>query len=85
MKKRIRTLIRQYKWHVVELDRASLYKLFENTNTWGDEAHYKEIRAWCAKTFPKGSWEASFNPNKNKKFVFKEDKYVTLFKLKWSR
>jgi hypothetical protein len=84
MKTRLRKLIRQHNWQVVEVSRTNMYKLFESTNgDWGDFEHYKEVRSWCAKTFPKGSWEASLGKN-GKKFVFKEDKYAMLFKLKWS-
>lgn len=84
MKTRIRKLIRQHNWQVVEVSRTNLYNLFEsNGGDWGDATHYKEVRTWCAKTFPKGSWEASLGKN-GKKFVFKEDKYAMLFKLKWA-
>lgn len=82
MKKRIRKLIRQDNWQVVEIPRANLYKLFDNVDEWGNQKHYKEIRTWCANTFPKNSWEASLGSNV-KKFVFKEDKHAMLFKLKW--
>jgi hypothetical protein len=84
MKTRLRKLVRQYNWQVVEVSRTNLYNLFENNGgEWGNMAQYKEVRAWCAKTFPKGSWEASLGTH-SKKFVFKEDKHAMLFKLKWS-
>lgn len=82
MKKRIRQLVRKDNWQVVEVSRANLYKFFDNVEEWGNQAHYREIRSWCANTFPKGSWEASYS-HSTKKFVFKEDKHAMLFKLKW--
>ena len=84
MKLRIRTLVRKHNWQVVEVSRTNLHNLFDSTSgDWGDLEHYKEVRTWCANTFPTGSWEASLGKN-GKKFVFKEDKYAMLFKLKWA-
>lgn len=86
MKRRFRQCVRGG-WEVVEITRANLYKLFQEED-WGDERHYKEIRAWCDNTFPKDVWEGTFQPfNINsrgtKRFAFKHPKHATLFKLKW--
>lgn len=86
MKRRFRYYARSG-WEVVEVSRANLYKVFQEED-WGDEHHYKEIRTWCNDTFPKDSWEGTFQPygsdtKGTKRFVFKHPKHATLFKLKW--
>lgn len=84
MKKRFRYYSRQG-WDVVEIGRANLYKLYED-ELFGNQLHYRDMRTWCNDTFPKGTWEATIDRSYEgkKKFVFKESKYATLFRMKWA-
>ncbi len=85
MKKRFRHYAR-HGWTLVEVGRANLYKLHEDDKEFGNGRHYIEMRSWCNNTFPKGSWEATLEKpyTGKKKFVFKDPKYATLFRMKWS-
>jgi hypothetical protein len=82
MKKRFRYYARNG-WDVVEVDRANLYKVYEDV-FFGDDLHYRDMRTWCNDRLPKNSWEATRQPNKGtKKFAFKNSKYATMFRLQW--
>lgn len=87
MKRKIRTLIRQG-WHLSEVPRTNLYKVFTNDD-WGDARHFKEICEWCNKTFSKESWYGSTvgrsgTPKPGiKRFIFKNERDRTLFVLRW--
>ena len=94
MRKRFRKLVREG-WHVVQLDRKNLWRFKEDAQMgedWGDGAHYRFIRTWCAKTFAKESWEGRLLHGTvwkeggqviTKEFIFKNEKDKTMFMLKW--
>lgn len=88
MKFRFRNFTRSG-WHVVEVPRTNLYKwdsAYADERV-GNQVHYQEICNWCAKNVPSGKWVSSYHtPEKpgTKRFAFADEKYVTLFRLKWS-
>lgn len=70
---------------MVKVDRANVWN-HENANSepFGNEAHYKMLTDWCAKTFPKDSWASRISgPDGSKEFAFKEGKHANWFALKW--
>lgn len=94
--KRFKKVVTQ-DWHVVPINRANLWKWSQTLDPYeeiGDTIHYLEIRQWCAKTFPKKSWEGRLLSAPwwkdtsdcviTKEFAFKNEKDKTLFVLKWS-
>ena len=85
MKKRFRHYAR-HGWDVVKIDRANLYKLYEDDGDFGNKRHYIDMRSWCNERFPKGSWEATLDLSGRglKKFAFKEGKFATMFRLTWA-
>lgn len=78
-------------WTIVEVLRQNLYNYQYNHGwnfvyeiEWGDEAHFNEICLWCEKTFPNNEWSGiQLEDQKIKKFAFKQEKWATLFKIKW--
>ena len=74
-------------WHVVELPRANLWNWNSGNDQWGNKARYEAVRTWCNDQFPKDSWEGTLHPSGVNtgisRFVFKEEKYATMFLLKW--
>ena len=98
MKKRFRKVVREG-WHVVPLNRANLWNWSEQNNKiqdpeWGDAAHYRLIRSWCADTYAKDTWEGRLLNNNwwkdsggnivTKEFAFENEQDATMFILKWA-
>lgn len=93
MKKRFRKYVRKG-WHLAQVERKNLWN-FNKSRTdkeqWGDEEHYRHLRAWCARTFAKNSWEGRLMPNAQwatgepvtKEFVFAHERDKLMFMLKW--
>lgn len=85
-RRRFRTLIRQG-WHVAEIPRANLYKF--GNEEWGNNRHYNEIQKWCRNTFSDGTWSSRLFVHSGtdkvgvKQFVFKNQRDLTMFILKW--
>jgi hypothetical protein len=50
---------------------------FERTGKWFD-GDWKKYADWCDEHIGKGEWNYFYN-----EFVFTEEKYLMLFKLKW--
>lgn len=88
MKRKIRTLIKQG-WHLAEVPRTNLYKIFDS-NEWGDDRHFREICEWCNQTFESDAWYGSPVAHSGtpkpgiKRFVFKYERDRTMFLLKWN-
>ena len=97
MKKRFRKVVKEG-WQVVQMDRANLWRWTkQNDKTqdsdWGDAAHYRHIRDWCARTYAKDTWEGRMINNNwwkdtssgvvTKEFAFKNEQDATMFILTW--
>lgn len=90
MKHRFRNYVRQG-WTVVEVPRQNLYD-WDSQHTeavFGNQKHYRDICAWCAKSFGDGAWVATMHPPNTlretgvKRFAFKHPKHAMLFTIKW--
>jgi hypothetical protein len=93
MKKRFRKYVREG-WYLAQVERKNLWNFNKGRSDkeqWGDEEHYRHLRAWCAKTFAKNSWEGRLLPNAHwatgepvtKEFVFAHERDKLMFMLKW--
>jgi hypothetical protein len=72
------------KWHKLVLPRKNLYGWVQGLERVGNHIHYREIKEWCYDHLPKGKWQSYIEGETGKKvFLFKEEKYLTLFLLKW--
>lgn len=84
MKRRFRYYARQG-WEVVEVNRANLYQWDGDGDDFGNDRHYKEMHSWCNNLLPQDAWTGTIIHNSGiKKFAFKNPKYATMFRLKWS-
>ncbi len=88
-RKRLRSYIREG-WHYVEVPKIKSDWGFYGINNMHNKKHFHEMRVWCWNNFPEGTWHGrctdwnSINGNGVKRFVFKEAKHATWFRLKWT-
>lgn len=69
-RRRVRALIRQHGWTVVDID--------------SEKYNYWDLRTWCNNTFPPDTWEGSLRgPVGHSRFVFARGADATLFSLRW--
>jgi hypothetical protein len=84
MKRRFRYYFRRG-WHTVKVDRANVWNYEQvNSDSFGNDAHYNALFAWCKNTFPDDSWVSRISgPTGSKEFAFREQKHANWFSLKW--
>lgn len=88
-----RTLVRKHGWTAVEVNAA---KIEWNPNSWyndrkledsDNKVHYKEIVEWCERVAGNGNYASTLQngsaAHNNKRFIFKQAKHATMFRLKW--
>ena len=85
-----RTLVRKHGWTPVEVDAAKIdwsMDFWNNGNEKKDRAHYKEIVEWCDRVAGSGNYACTLQnggaSNGTKRFIFKQAKHETMFRLTW--
>lgn len=72
-------------WSKLELPRKNLWGWAQGLEKVGNHIHYRNLKEWCQDRLPKHVWQSYIEGETGKKiFLFKEEKYKTLFLLRWS-
>lgn len=81
-----RTLVRKHGWSPVDVDSMNI------TRNWpSDESHnydhYNQIKEWCDQTVGQENYVATLQAvgarHMVKRFIFKNAKHATLFRMRW--
>lgn len=86
-----RTLVRKHGWTAVEVDANKiewdLNFWYNNQEDNSNRVHYKEIVEWCERVAGPGNYASTLQngsaAHNNKRFIFKQAKHATMFRLKW--
>lgn len=85
---RTRALVRKQGWIPVDVDALKLKSNTPYQQNDDDNAnHYKEILEWCNRFVGKGNYlgvmQYGSERHNVKRFIFKNPKHATMFRLKW--
>lgn len=85
-----RTLVRKHGWTPVEVGALPIdwsMDFWINGNDKKDRVHYREIVDWCDRVAGSENYACTLqnggNDHGSKRFIFKQAKHATMFRLKW--
>lgn len=86
-----RTLVRKHGWTSVEVDAKKiewdLNYWYNNQDNKENRVHYREIVEWCERVAGAGNYASTIQvggfSHSKKRFIFKQAKHATMFRLKW--